>query len=34
MTSSTTWAAGYYTAYGRWISTIGAFVTWPVIAGL
>lgn len=30
----TTWAVGYYTAYGRWTSTLGALATWGLIAGL
>jgi hypothetical protein len=34
LNEQTTWAVGYYTAYGRWTSTIGALVTWAVIAGL
>jgi len=34
LNEQTTWAVGYYTAYGRWTSTIGALATWAVIAGL
>jgi nucleoside phosphorylase len=34
LNEQTTWAVGYYTAYGRWTSTIGAIATWGVIAGL
>lgn len=34
LNEQTTWAVGYYTAYGRWTSTIGALVTWGIIAGL
>jgi nucleoside phosphorylase len=30
----TTWAVGYYTAYGRWTSTLGALATWGLLAGL
>ena len=30
----TTWAVGYYTAYGKWTSIIGALATWGIIAGL
>jgi hypothetical protein len=34
LNEQTTWAVGYYTAYGRWTSTIGALATWGLIAGL
>jgi nucleoside phosphorylase len=34
LNEQTTWAVGYYTAYGSWTSTIGAIATWAVIAGL
>jgi Phosphorylase superfamily len=34
LNEQTTWAVGYYTAYGGWTSTIGAIATWAVIAGL
>lgn len=34
LNEQTTWAVGYYTAYGRWTSTIGALTTWGIIAGL
>jgi hypothetical protein len=34
LNEQTTWAVGYYTAYGRWTSTTGAIATWAVIAGL
>jgi Phosphorylase superfamily len=30
----TTWAVGFYTAYGKWTSLIGALATWGIIAGL
>jgi hypothetical protein len=30
----TTWAVGFYTAYGLWTSVIGALATWGLIAGL
>ena len=30
----TTWAVGYDTAYGRWISLIGAVTAWGIVAGL
>jgi nucleoside phosphorylase len=33
LNEQTTWAVGYYTAYGRWTSTIGAITTWGIIAG-
>jgi hypothetical protein len=34
LNEQTTWAVGYYTAYGRWTSTLGALATWGIIAGL
>jgi hypothetical protein len=34
LNAQTTWAVGYYTAYGRWTSTLGALTTWGLIAGL
>jgi hypothetical protein len=34
LNEQTTWAVGYYTAYGLWTSTIGALATWGLIAGL
>jgi hypothetical protein len=34
LNEQTTWAVGYYTAYGRWTSAIGALATWGIIAGL
>jgi nucleoside phosphorylase len=34
LNEQTTWAVGYYTAYGLWTSTIGALATWGIIAGL
>jgi hypothetical protein len=34
LNEQTTWAVGYYTAYGLWTSAIGALATWGVIAGL
>jgi hypothetical protein len=34
LNEQTTWAVGYYTAYGRWTSTLGALTTWGVIAGI
>lgn len=34
LNEQTTWAVGYYTAYGRWTSTIGAIATWAILAGL
>ena len=30
----TTWAVGFYTAYGRYTSISGALATWGIIAGL
>ncbi len=34
LNEQTTWAVGYYTAYGLWTSTIGALTTWGILAGL
>jgi hypothetical protein len=34
LNEQTTWAVGYYTAYGEWTSVLGALATWGVIAGL
>jgi hypothetical protein len=34
LNEQTTWAVGYYTAYGKWTSTLGALATWGLIAGL
>ena len=34
LNEQTTWAVGYYTAYGQHTSTCGALATWAVIAGL
>jgi hypothetical protein len=34
LNSQTTWAVGFYTAYGKWTSVMGALATWAVIAGL
>ena len=34
LNEQTTWAVGYYTAYGKWTSVIGALATWGIIAGL
>jgi nucleoside phosphorylase len=34
LNTQTTWAVGYYTAYGKWTSIIGALATWGIIAGL
>ncbi len=34
LNEQTTWAVGYYTAYGKWTSTLGALTTWGIIAGL
>lgn len=34
LNEQTTWAVGYYTAYGESTSTIGALATWGLIAGL
>jgi hypothetical protein len=34
LNEQTTWAVGYYTAYGHSTSLVGALATWGVIAGL
>jgi hypothetical protein len=34
LNEQTTWAVGYYTAYGLWTSVMGALATWSIIAGL
>jgi nucleoside phosphorylase len=34
LNQQTTWAVGYYTAYGKWTSTIGALAAWGIVAGL
>jgi len=34
LNEQTTWAVGYYTAYGMYTSMCGALATWGVIAGL
>jgi hypothetical protein len=34
LNEQTTWAVGYYTAYGEWTSVTGALATWGLIAGL
>jgi nucleoside phosphorylase len=34
LNEQTTWAVGYYTAYGKHTSICGALATWAVIAGL
>ncbi len=34
LNEQTTWAVGYYTAYGKWTSTLGALATWGILAGL
>jgi hypothetical protein len=34
LNEQTTWAVGYYTAYGLWTSTLGALATWAITAGL
>jgi hypothetical protein len=34
LNEQTTWAVGYYTAYGQWTSTLGALATWGIVAGL
>jgi hypothetical protein len=34
LNEQTTWAVGYYTAYGKWTSTLGAITTWGILAGL
>ena len=34
LNEQTTWAVGYYTAYGKYTSTCGALATWRLIAGM
>jgi nucleoside phosphorylase len=34
LNEQTTWAVGFYTAYGKYTSLLGAIATWGVIAGL
>jgi nucleoside phosphorylase len=34
LNEQTTWAVGYYTAYGQWTSTLGALAAWGVVAGV
>jgi nucleoside phosphorylase len=34
LNEQTTWAVGFYTAYGKWTSVIGALATWGIVAGL
>lgn len=34
LNEQTTWAVGYYTAYGLYTSICGALVTWGIVAGL
>jgi nucleoside phosphorylase len=34
LNEQTSWAVGYYTAYGVWTSVMGALTTWGIIAGL
>ena len=34
LNEQTTWAVGFYTAYGKYTSVLGAIATWGVIAGL
>lgn len=34
LNEQTTWAVGYYTAYGEWTSVMSALATWGIIAGL
>src|SRR5437764_3120145 len=34
LNEQTTWAVGFYTAYGRYTSISGALATWGIIAGL
>src|SRR6266508_926754 len=33
LNQQTTWAVGYYTAYGYWTSVMGALASWAVVAG-
>jgi nucleoside phosphorylase len=34
LNEQTTWAVGYYTAYGEWTSATGACAVWGVLAGI
>jgi Phosphorylase superfamily len=34
LNEQTTWAVGFYTAYGKWTSVIGALATWGIVADL
>lgn len=34
LNEQTTWAVGYYTAYGKWTSLMSALAVWAVIAGI
>lgn len=34
LNEQTSWAVGYYTAYGEWTSVMGALATWGIIAGI
>jgi hypothetical protein len=34
LNEQTTWAVGYYTAYGQWTSVMGALATWGIISAL
>jgi hypothetical protein len=34
LNEQTTWAVGYYTAYGKYTSICGALAAWAIIAGL
>lgn len=34
LNEQTTWAVGYYTAYGEWTSATGALAVWAILAGL
>jgi hypothetical protein len=34
LNEQTTWAVGYYTAYGEWTSVMGALATWGIITAL
>jgi nucleoside phosphorylase len=34
LNQQTTWAVGFYTAYGEWTSVMSALTTWAIIAGI
>ena len=34
LNEQTTWAVGYYTAYGKWTSVMSALATWGILAGV